>query len=201
MESLVQRAWRMVEEAAGTRFTKGQPRAGSGCKILWESPPPGMIKLNTDAVVFGDGTVGYGCVVRDDRGEVLLAGAKRELGGGSSMLVEARALLYGLETTAAGGQQVWQVESDSELLIRVINGDYEGEIYVMAVVHCIRRLASCLGILRFRAISRLANKLAHNLAQFCKHNSENLVWVEEVPPSCFSFLREDVRQVPVSGVK
>ncbi|KAL8497475.1 hypothetical protein ACS0TY_020977 [Phlomoides rotata] len=200
-DTVVHRAWRMVKDFHGDRSRCKQPRSGRGCRIQWTTPPPGTFKLNSDAAVYNDGTTGYGFVVRDDVGAALCAGAKREVAGGSSTLVEARALLYGLETAAACGQRVSFVESDSELLIRAINGDFEGEIYVMAVVVCIRKLASCMGVLSFREISRFANKLAHNLAHFCKQGSANLVLLEKVPPSYNFFLREDVGLLPGLGVE
>ncbi|KAL8540904.1 hypothetical protein ACS0TY_002234 [Phlomoides rotata] len=112
LESLVHRAWRMVEEIHGAHSTSTQPSAVRGRMVRWEtpSPPAGTFKFNSDATIFNDGTVGYGFVVRDDGGEVLIAGAKRETAGGSSTLVEARALLHGLDTSAACGQRVFHVE-------------------------------------------------------------------------------------------
>ncbi|KAL8467739.1 hypothetical protein ACS0TY_031110 [Phlomoides rotata] len=113
----------------------------------WPTPPHPhpmslVLKLNSDAAVYDDGTAAFGFVVRDDTGDVLAAGAKREVAGGSSTLLEARALLHGLSISADCGLQIQLVETDSELLIRAINGKVEGEPYVMSVVRDIRSLAS-----------------------------------------------------------
>lgn len=75
----------MVDE-----IRKGQDRPSSSG---WQCPPSGRLKLNSDAAVFPDGSVGLGFVVRNYEGVVLLAGSKRLTAAADhSVLIEALAL-------------------------------------------------------------------------------------------------------------
>ncbi|KAL8516338.1 hypothetical protein ACS0TY_014846 [Phlomoides rotata] len=96
----------------------------------WSRQKIGQNKLNTDAAIFRDGIVGLGFIVRDDQGKILLTGSMRLCDGGSSTLVEARALLFGFETFALGGLTIHAIETDSERLIQTIKGFAEDEPYL-----------------------------------------------------------------------
>ncbi|KAL8502190.1 hypothetical protein ACS0TY_021343 [Phlomoides rotata] len=65
-------------------------------KQTWKPPPTGMSKINTDAAVFGDGTVGFGFVIRNAEGLVEMAGSKRTPVQGDSTFVEALAMRFAL---------------------------------------------------------------------------------------------------------
>ncbi|KAL8530384.1 hypothetical protein ACS0TY_007427 [Phlomoides rotata] len=114
----------MVEEIHGATSKSRHTIDARVRKDHWETPPLGTFKLNSDAEVYKDRIVAYDFVV-------LIAGAKSETAGGSSTLIEARALLHGFATSAECGQHIAHAESDLELFIRSINGNFEGKIYVM----------------------------------------------------------------------
>ncbi|XP_074297687.1 uncharacterized protein LOC141628441 [Silene latifolia] len=63
----------------------------------WSPPGEGVIKLNTDAAMFEDGTMGLGVVGRDSNGSVLVVSCKREVKARYVEEAEARAALLGLE--------------------------------------------------------------------------------------------------------
>ncbi|KAL8469857.1 hypothetical protein ACS0TY_032640 [Phlomoides rotata] len=66
-------------------------------RTSWGPPPAGTYKLNSDAAIFADGTVGFGFVIQDANGLVILAGSKRCRAWGNSTLVEALALRYNIQ--------------------------------------------------------------------------------------------------------
>lgn len=49
-------------------------RQGGVGDCVWRRPPAGWIKINTDAALFSNETIGLGCVIRDDQG--LFIGAR-----------------------------------------------------------------------------------------------------------------------------
>lgn len=70
-------AWRTMEE---WQFKLGPSRKRAKERTLgarWRPPSPGHLKLNSDAALFSDDTVGLGFVIRNDRGEVMAAGSRR----------------------------------------------------------------------------------------------------------------------------
>lgn len=60
-----------LNEANASNSIEG-PGGGSGGKT-WRRPPDGLCKINTDAVVFVEGIVGFGGIMRDVQGAVLVA--------------------------------------------------------------------------------------------------------------------------------
>ncbi|KAL8547597.1 hypothetical protein ACS0TY_007062 [Phlomoides rotata] len=109
----------------------------------WTPPSPGRRKLNSDATIFKDGTVGLGFVVRDEHGLVLMAGSKRCLSAGSSTLAEALALRFGLEKTREAGLGRVQLETDSETLVKNCTESGQGEAHVMMIVEDLKSMTRC----------------------------------------------------------
>ncbi|KAL8477832.1 hypothetical protein ACS0TY_029938 [Phlomoides rotata] len=73
---IVSEALAAVEETQPTRgMCTGTDWSRPSAK-KWTPPPHGQLKLNSDAGVFSDGTVGLGFVVRDSTGKMVLAGAR-----------------------------------------------------------------------------------------------------------------------------
>ncbi|EEF30050.1 conserved hypothetical protein, partial [Ricinus communis] len=63
------------------------------------------------ATLYRDGTVGFSFIVRDDLGQVLLAGAKRVSMSVSVTVAEALALWWAMEGTVDSGQILWHMLS------------------------------------------------------------------------------------------
>ena len=55
----------------------------------------------------------------------------------------------------------------------------------------IRCLAGCLLHVEFHSIRRSANGVAHSLAHYAKHLSEDIVWLEDSPPPALEALYLD----------
>ena len=55
----------------------------------------------------------------------------------------------------------------------------------------IRCLAGCLRHVDFHSIGCCANGVAHSLARYAMHLNEDIVWLEDSPPSAFEALYLD----------
>ncbi|KAL8545826.1 hypothetical protein ACS0TY_005808 [Phlomoides rotata] len=118
----------VVESALVSR--RGQRGAQSDCRSgRWSLPAQGMLKLNSDAGVFSDGSVGLGFVVRDEKGMVILVGAKwSSIVTDNSTLIEALALRFGAISALNHGLTVALLETDSRNLVRAIQSKIEVDV-------------------------------------------------------------------------
>ncbi|KAL8519241.1 hypothetical protein ACS0TY_010254 [Phlomoides rotata] len=196
---VVMRALRQFAETDIRSTQGGRKSKALREPVRWTRPPPGTTKINTDAAIFEDGTVGLGFIVRDDMGQTLIAGSKRCRGSDSSTLVEALALKFGLKTAQLGGLLVNIIESDSERLVRTINGDTDDEPYVMSLVDDIKLLAQETQCSIVQHANRTANKVAHFLAHFRKDANFEEIWTDRVPTCCMKIILNDVRREPTSS--
>lgn len=67
----------MVKELEENQKTPRLNRRNNTEKESWNKPLIGWLKVNAEAGVFSDGTLGLGFVVRNKMWEVKLAGARR----------------------------------------------------------------------------------------------------------------------------
>src|SRR5512145_3375461 len=80
--------------------------------------------LMVDGAARGNpGDAGCGAVICDEKGAVVKE-LSRYLGQATNNVAEYEALLLGLETLIAMGKKNIRVQSDSELLVRQLNGQY-----------------------------------------------------------------------------
>lgn len=126
----------------------------------------------------------------------MVAGSKRERASGSSTLLEAMALRFGLCTAIQCGIPNLILETDSEILARSLRGVVENDNYVMVLIQDIQEAAQLLPCSEFRWISRKANQVAHALAHYGFERNFEEIWMEEVPGSCMHFILKDVRREP-----
>lgn len=63
----------------------------------WRPPANDWIKINVDAGCFKDGATGWGVIVRNHKGEVLLAASKKENSSMSPTLAEALGIRWSLQ--------------------------------------------------------------------------------------------------------
>ncbi|KAL8517727.1 hypothetical protein ACS0TY_015815 [Phlomoides rotata] len=109
-----------VSDFASRCAVRGKRAKLTTSEIRWSRPLPGQTKMNTDAGVFPDGSVGLNFIVRDDVGRALLAGMKRVLAPpDNSTLIEAMALRFGTEMASRHDICIQSFESDSKNLINV----------------------------------------------------------------------------------
>ncbi|KAL8461807.1 hypothetical protein ACS0TY_033055 [Phlomoides rotata] len=121
-----------LDVAAGIQSTRGRKNGidASGSMLgKWFPPPPGKLKLNSDAGVFSDGTVGLGFIVRNNLGKMILAGTRQCLvTANNSTMVEALALRFGVSSALNHGLQIDHLESDSSNLVQAITNNLEVDV-------------------------------------------------------------------------
>jgi ribonuclease HI len=122
----------------GTLYTDGGSRGNPG-------PAAAAYVLET-----GDGTV------LEARGEAI--------GVATNNVAEYRALVAGLEKALERGLDEVEVVSDSELLVKQMNGEYRVKNAALVELSLdAARLARQIGRVRYRAVRRTENELADSL--------------------------------------
>ncbi|CAL1403382.1 unnamed protein product [Linum trigynum] len=167
----------------------------------WSPPPVGFVKLNSDAGVFQNGGVGFGCVLRDWRGAFVGATMKKEKGSCSPIEAEARALVIGLVEANRRNLSPLIVESDCQVLINKLRrreedftelGSWCDEILRLAKVN--EGLSGSQVIWSFAG--RKKNRVAHWLAHSGSVWDRQVVWTENPPLSLLVLLEEDLGRGP-----
>ncbi len=126
---------------------------------------PGEWCLMVDGASRGNpGEAGCGAVIYDEHGEILKE-LSSYLGSSTNNVAEYRGLLMGLEGVLELGGRKLQIRSDSELLVRQLNGIYRVKDEKLKVLY--RKALDLLGRLeayRIIHVRREHNKLADRLA-------------------------------------
>lgn len=194
---VVCRSLRLFQDLRAHSNVKGKSLKKSDRNIAWIPPPQGLLKINSDVAVFGDGQVGLGFVIRNSRGDVMMSGVKRCKADGDSTLLEALALRFAMRQAIDGGLHRLMIETDSEILANSLRDGRRNDSVASMIMEDIWDLANEIGCTQFLYVKREANSLAHNIAHFsCNENYEE-VWIKEVPPCCNRTLLKDVRREPI----
>lgn len=89
------------------------------------APPPGISVANIDGASRGNpGPASYAVVIRDPSGKIILELAKK-LGRETNNVAEYYALVAALDYAVSHGISALRIRSDSELLVRQIQGRYK----------------------------------------------------------------------------
>lgn len=89
--------------------------------VSWDKPPPGSLKLNTNASVVQQ-VAARGGLVRNHQGEVVFAFYK-EFGDVDVLAAESLSLLFGLTLCVQRGMDGFAVEVDLAVLVRLIQSN------------------------------------------------------------------------------
>src|SRR5690242_10565077 len=108
------RSNKMAPPASARLFSESQP-----------PPPPGVSVANIDGASRGNpGPASYAVVIRDPSGKIILELAKK-LGRETNNVAEYYALLAALDYAVNHSISALRIRSDSELLVRQIQGYYK----------------------------------------------------------------------------
>ena len=126
---------------------------------------PKLWLLMVDGAARGNpGEAGCGAVIADENG-VILKELSRYLGRTTNNVAEYEGLLMGLEALLKLGQKHIVVQSDSQLLVRQLNGEYRVRDEKLKVLFAqATRLLRQFGSYRIVHVRREMNKLADRLA-------------------------------------
>jgi ribonuclease HI len=121
-------------------------------------------KLSTDGGARGNpGPAAYGYVLETDDGSELAAHGET-IGIATNNVAEYSALIAGLEKALELGVTELDVVSDSELMVKQMRGEYKVKNEALRELSArAARLASELGAVHYRAVSREHNELADRL--------------------------------------
>ena len=121
--------------------------------------------LMVDGAARGNpGEAGCGAVIADENG-VVVKELSRYLGRTTNNVAEYEGLLMGLEALLKLGQKHIVVQSDSQLLVRQLNGEYRVRDEKLKVLFAqATRLLRQFGSYRIVHVRREMNKLADRLA-------------------------------------
>ncbi len=110
------------------------------------------------------GEAGCGAVIADENG-VIVKELSRSLGRTTNNVAEYEGLLMGLEALLKLGQKHVVVQSDSQLMVRQLNGEYRVKDEKLKVLfEQAMRLLRQFGSYRILHVRREMNKLADRLA-------------------------------------
>ena len=130
-----------------------------------QPPPENFWIAHTDGGARGNpGPAGYGVVIHDSRGNKVAA-LSQFLGRQTNNFAEYQALIGALEYTVANGAKALRVVSDSELLVRQIQGIYKVKEPTLRDLHArARQLISRLQWFEIQHVLRGHNREADQLA-------------------------------------
>jgi ribonuclease HI len=129
------------------------------------APPSGVHVANIDGASRGNpGPAAYAVVLRDPGGKVVLELAKK-LGRQTNNVAEYYALLAALDAAASRGVTALRIRSDSELLVRQMQGRYKVKSADLKPLHeRASKLARQLGYFVIEHVPREVNRDADALA-------------------------------------
>ncbi|KAL8115005.1 hypothetical protein AgCh_021723 [Apium graveolens] len=131
---------------------------------VWSLPLNGWLKINVDAAVFMNGSIGVAAVIRDDRGGFVAARALRIPGAWKPREAEAIAMKEALSWVTTRGYKQCVFETDSYVLADACNGSTGRSLFDTIVTDCIELIKHISPVL-FSFAYRSANNVAHVLAQ------------------------------------
>ncbi|XP_042985441.1 uncharacterized protein LOC122314103 [Carya illinoinensis] len=149
----------------------------------WNPPPPsGFLKLNVDgAMLYDQQKAGVGVILRDDKGEVLVACSKLEKEMISSEFIEATAMLRGLHFCAQWGVSKLILESDCLVLVNDLLSESENFTELGVLMQDIRRMLNGFQEVKVSHVNRLGNEAVHRLAKHAWNVLDIEMWWDFKP--------------------
>ncbi|XP_075665991.1 uncharacterized protein LOC142635794 [Castanea sativa] len=158
----------------------------------WQPPPQSLFKLSFDAAVFsGLNKSGYGAIIRNEKGEVMAAMVAKGPEVFCSEEAELLACRKAIEFAVDGGFSELVIEGDNSSAMKVVSTLEIHQSMLGNVVGDIQHLIRNLHGVRIYCITRGGNRLAHVLAQFARNITEDMYWMEDVPPIAREALYQD----------
>lgn len=139
-------------------------RLRQGDAISWSLPPPGFHKLNFDGSKLKDGKASCGFVVRDNRGEVILAGAKALRSSLSIIQAEAWGLRKGVRAALGKGVSQVIIEGDNMAVIDSIKKLWRIPWEIENIITDVARDLNQFSFVQVTHIFREANRAADFMA-------------------------------------
>ncbi|KAL5854464.1 hypothetical protein ACOSQ4_004266 [Xanthoceras sorbifolium] len=170
------------------------------CELVverWLAPSPGWVKINSDVAVDVRGRrLGFGVVIRDCTGKVLVSYTSLLLGLFSSDIGEALAILLGLRLAIDMGLSTVCVESDAAPVVKQLSSRVISCSDIGLILDDILSLVVNFADLSFSSVRRSANIVAHGLAKFALSHQPVGVRLGSIPSSLALVVLDDSRGYP-----
>ncbi|XP_021756867.1 uncharacterized protein LOC110721940 [Chenopodium quinoa] len=157
--------------------TQRRPKRSSS---RWNAPPPGRVKLNSDASLYNEGWIGMGVVARDKERKVLFAATWRVKVWWPPEIAKGKALLMAMRLARRFGYEDVILESDCQTLITRLS---KGVVYLSdldGVLEDILSISCEFKSFIWSHVKRDGNYVAHHLAKLMSFGVEQ-VWVNHCP--------------------
>ncbi|KAL8109886.1 hypothetical protein AgCh_025833 [Apium graveolens] len=148
---------------AQAKDEKRKIRGALGARV-WSKPKEGWLKINIDAAVFLDGSIGVSALVRDDQARFVAARGRRIPGAWQPREAEALGLKEALSWIINKGYHMCIIETDSYVLAAACN-DRPGEAMFGTIVKDCIHLFKHINPVLIDFVYSSANNAAHVLAQ------------------------------------
>ncbi|XP_026378797.1 uncharacterized protein LOC113273263 [Papaver somniferum] len=150
---------------------------------VWELPPPLFMKINVDAA-YNNGKGVVAAVAVDSFGNHLGCGALC-FNTFSATVAEAKAYVFGIQLAKRLQLSRLIVEGDASEIPKAVTGNtneipWSLRSTVLSILDRIKDFSE----IRFVAIPRDANSIAHDLVQYAISNFINKWWYHDEPPNC-----------------
>ncbi|KAL6618922.1 hypothetical protein ACP70R_034061 [Stipagrostis hirtigluma subsp. patula] len=161
--------------------------------VRWTPPPRGWFKLNFDGSVYHDGSgrASIGGSIRDSAGRVVLAFAEKTEHS-TVGIVEARALIRGLQLARGLRLERVVAEGDDLVLVQLLRGEETQTRIPMAMQEEILGLLHSFAGRDVRHVYREGNQVAHTLCRQAYHSPG--VWVGGLLPAAVFEKADDDRR-------
>ncbi|KAH0726142.1 hypothetical protein KY284_002007 [Solanum tuberosum] len=184
-------AWQQIEVL--------KPRLDIRC-IRWIKPI--KYKLNTDGYSKGNpGKAGGGGILRNERGHLIMAYAEY-FGECSNNMSEAKAILFGIEWCLDKGFTNILVESDSMLIINMINGKAKTPWQIKHIIEDIHSL-KVQGTFSFQHCYREVNMIADYLANMGVYTMQRSFFTEflSLPMRVKKLMKNEIEELPTFRIR
>ena len=162
----------------------------------WQPPPQSVFKLNFDAAVFSSlNSSGFGAIIRNEKEELMAAMAAKGPKVFCSTEVELHACRKAIEFAVDAGFSELVIERDNSSAMTAISTLKIDQSLLGNVVGDIQHLIRNLQWVRIDCVRRGGNRVAHVLAQFARNITEDMYWMEDVPPIAREALYQDANFV------
>ncbi|PRQ52155.1 putative ribonuclease H-like domain-containing protein [Rosa chinensis] len=148
-------------------------------------------KLNVDGARSINGKIGVGGVLRDSTG-AWVSGFYANLGCGSVLQAEAWGLLLGLQMAISHHAHHLLVESDSQVLVSLVQHDVDDLHPLKTITDCCQTLQRQLHSCDLKHVYREVNQVADILSKFGLDAEIGVHFMEQPPPQVNSSLLDDL---------
>ena len=149
---------------------------------VWKPPPPGYFKVNVDATTnLFKQKGGIGVVVKDSRGDCVVAAAQKTTLKGNVADMEAEVVLLGIQVARKANCAHFVIESYSKEVVELV---LKRKSRLAEISWNIEEIQDCFkgqNMASILFVPRECNGMAHNLAKVALDCVDTVLWIGNCP--------------------